>query len=56
MNVINETATNTKTTGTLDLCEKLLKRAAVVIGGALGVLLTYKIFEGLFSLGAFLFG
>ena len=55
MNVINETATNMKTTSTLECCEKLLKRAAVVIGGALGVLLTYKIFEGLFTLIAFIF-
>lgn len=56
MNVINETATNTKTTGTLECCEKLLKRAAVVIGGVLGVLLTYKFFEAVFTLVASVLG
>ncbi len=56
MNTVNENAESAKRTESLECCEKLLKRAAIVIVGAFGVLLTYKIFEGLFLLGAFLFG
>ena len=55
MNVIKTTEEPKKRTGTLEACEKLFTRAAVVVSGVLGVLLTYKIFEGLFALVAFLF-
>ena len=55
MNMPKETAKN-KREYTLNCCEKLLNYAAFVVVGALGVLLTYKLFQVLFSLLSFLFG